>query len=118
MPDSSISAGRPQSWSSYTAFVTALTRVDANFEWLRLFLSHTPAEGSSGGRLIVLQSENGQLKEHTGAIDNLSLPPDFGSTRLIILSYEEVWSIDRELLDHVALSLDVPPFFLLQHFLY
>lgn len=118
MAGSSISEGRTESWSSYTAFVAALARIDAHFEWLRVFLGHAPPEGSYGGRLIVLQSENGQLKEHTSAIDDLNHPPDFGSTRLIILSYEEAWSINRELLDHVALSLNLPPFFLLQHFLY
>ncbi|CAD6572448.1 MAG: hypothetical protein ASARMPRED_005339 [Alectoria sarmentosa] len=118
MAGSSVSEGRTESWSSYTAFLAALARVDAHFEWLRVFLGHAPPQGSYGGRLIVLQSENGQLTEHTSAIEDLNHPPHFGSTRLIILSYEEVWSINRELLDHVTLSLNLPPFLFLQHFLY
>ena len=51
-------------------------------------------------------------------LDELESPPRPGNTRFVVLSYNESWSLDREVLDKIALSLNLPPFFLWQYFQY
>ena len=66
----------------------------------------------------VLETNADVLEDHVCSLDELEFPPERGTTRIVVFSYEEVWSCDREVLDKVALTLNLPPFFLLQHLQY
>ncbi|KAI9875290.1 MAG: hypothetical protein M1830_008655 [Pleopsidium flavum] len=106
------------SWPTYAAYVDALARVDSNFEWLARFFSRSQQGVSTGEQLNILESNNDTLEDHACSLDELESPPRPGSTRIVVLSYNEAWSLDREVLDKVALSLNLPPFFLWQHLQY
>ena len=112
------SAQSESSWPSYTTFVNALTRVDPDFEWLKRFFSQQQQGRSSDGHLNILESHGDTIKDNACSLDDLSLPPEAGSTRIVVLSYGEVWSLNRELLDKVALALNLSPYFLWQHLEY
>lgn len=98
------------SWANYTAFVKTLARVDISFEWLAFFFSQRGQ--SLGGKLNMLESHRDILKEHACSLDDLGIPPKPENTRIVVFSYEEAWGLDRELLDKVALALNLPPYFL------
>ena len=106
------------SWPDYASFVKAVARVDREFQWLDLFFSHGLPKHLSGGQLDIIECHGDVIGSSTCSLDDLHLPPKAGSTRIIVLSYDEVWSLDRELLDKVAFALNLPPYFLLQHLEY
>lgn len=103
---------------NYTTFINAVARVDPNFEWLASFFSHHQQRSSSGGRLKILESSRDIVKDNACSLDNLHIPPKAGSTRIVILSYGEAWSLNRQLLDKVAFALNLSPYFLWQHLEY
>lgn len=105
-------------WATYAAYVDSLARVDPNFEWLARFFSRRQQGQSKGVQLNILESNNDILKDHACSLDKLDSAPGPGHTRIVVLSYVEAWSLDREILDKVALSLNLPPFFLWQHLQY
>lgn len=108
----------PDGFASYNAYVQALSRQFPDFEWLARFFSHRPQVLESKTRVTILDSEDGILKTRRFSLDTLAVPPRPGTTRLVILSYQEVWSIERYLLDAVAMALNLPPYFLSQHLQY
>ena len=46
----------------------------------------------------------------------LSNPANNVSTRIILLSYHDIWKVDRRMLDDIAFALDLDPLFLWCHF--
>lgn len=105
-------------WPTYSAYVDALARVDDNFEWLsRYFAEHRQGD-PKGGHLNILETIDGNIKDHVCSLDELGSPPRPGNTRIVVLSYDQVWSIDREVLDKIAMTLNLPPYFLWQHLSY
>ena len=112
------SAQFESSWPNYRTFVNAVARVDPNFEWLDNFFSQHQQRRSLEGQLNILESDGETIKENACSLDDLNLPPKAGATRIVVLSYKEVWTLDRELLDKLALALNMPPYFLWQHLEY
>ena len=105
-------------WSNYTTFVHAVAQVDPNFEWLDRFLSHHQQGRFLGGQLNIFESCGDTIKDNACSLEDLNLPPKADTTRIVVLSYDEAWSLNRELLDKVALALDLSPYFLWQHLEY
>ena len=105
-------------WTTYTDYVKTLARADPSFAWLAYFFSQTPLSSNSGGQLNVLESHNDTLKEYACPLEDLGISPKAGTTRIVVFSYEEAWGIRREVLDQVALALNLPPYFLWQHLEY
>jgi len=115
---SMASAQSEITWPNYTIFINAVARVDPDFEWLARFLSQHQQRRFSGGQLNILESHGDTIKDNACSLDDLDIPPKVDSTRIVVLSYEEVWSLNRELLDKVALALNLSPYFLWQHLEY
>ena len=112
------SAQFESSWPDYRTFVNAVARVDPNFEWLDNFFSQHQRRLSSEGQLNILESHGETIKDNACSLDDLNFPPKAGTTRIVVLFYKEVWSLDRELLDKLALALNLSPYFLWQHLEY
>lgn len=66
----------------------------------------------------ILESHGDTIKNNVCSLDGLNLTLKAGSTRIVVLSYGEAWSLNRELLDKVALALDLSPYSLWQHLEY
>ena len=112
------SAQSDTSWPDYTTFVNAVARVNPEFKWLARFFSHRPQSEPAGGQLNILESHGDTIEANACSLDDLNVPPKVGNTRIVVLSYGEVWSLNRELLDRVALALNLPPYYLWQHLEY
>lgn len=76
---------------------------------------HTNAPATSEGSLHVLECDEDGIKDQACSFDKFHSPPAAGSTRIVLLSHSNAWNLDRELLDRVALSLNLPPCFVSQH---
>jgi len=63
-----------------------------------------------------MDSENGQMIEKTIPLHSLQVCPSTVKTRIVYIYYGDAWSINRDLLDEIALELNLPPYFLWQHF--
>ena len=114
-----MNTGRSRTpWPTYTSFVNALARVDSNFQWLSHFFSRNRQGDSLGGNLNIIESSTSNIKDHACSLDDLQTPPKLGNTRIVVLSYEESWALDRKVLDKIAISLNLPPFFLWHHLEY
>ncbi|KAL8720338.1 MAG: hypothetical protein Q9181_007925 [Wetmoreana brouardii] len=107
------SAPQENTWPDYKTFVQELAKVDSNFEWLAKFFSDTPLEPA--GDLNILESHDDIVEDHTCSIDDLHIPPNAGTTRIVVLFYEQRWKLDRVMVGKVAFALNLPPYFLLQH---
>ena len=103
---------------SYAGYIHALARINPKFEWLSRFFAHIPPVSTFTDEVSIMTSENGTLTDEVFSEDLLLSSPKPGTTRLVIISYEEIWTIDRDNLDRVAMALNVPPYFLMQHFDY
>ncbi|KAL9586733.1 MAG: hypothetical protein Q9203_003757 [Teloschistes exilis] len=111
-PPDSISP--KENWPNYATFVKALAPIDRNLQWLADFISQD-AGPTSEGSLHVLEYDEDGIKDQAYSFDKLHSPPAAGSTRIVLLSHSNTWNLDRELLDRVALSLNLPPYFVSQH---
>ena len=106
-----------EGFSTYASYIAALSSVDSRFEWLSHFWSHDPKPASPCDTILrVIDNENGLLRERSMPVEKITKCPKSTSVRLVILSYTETWSIDRHVLDKVAMALDLSPYFLWQHF--
>lgn len=103
-------------FSSYTDFVQLLASQQPQYKWLLDFLIHATDGLGQNTKLFVADSENGCLVQKSIQPELLGQCPSSVKTRLVLIHYEEVWSIDRGLVDRVSLALNVPPYFLWQHF--
>ena len=106
------------SWPSYTAFVNALAQVDSGYEWLAAFFSQTSQGRAPGGQCKILESHGDVVERTVKSLDHLNISPPASTTRIVVLSYKEAWSLDRKLLDRVAMALNLSPYFLWQHLEY
>ena len=106
------------SWPDYASYVNALSQVDTDYEWLAKFFSHNQQSHPSEGHLNILESHEDIIEDYACSLDDLHTPPRAGVTRIVILSYKEIWALDRKVLDKVALTLNLSPYFLWQHLEY
>ncbi|KAL9601480.1 MAG: hypothetical protein Q9179_002849 [Wetmoreana sp. 5 TL-2023] len=109
------SAHQENTWPDYATFVKELAKVDSNFKRLADFFSENLPREDLEGDLKILESHDDVIEDQTRSIDDLRIPPKAGTTRIVVLSYEMEWCLDRVMLDKVAFALNLPPFFLLQH---
>lgn len=112
--DSTLPRGN---WPNYTTFVKALAQVDHSYTWLAGFFSVNPDWQTAEGSLNILEINEDGIKDQACSLDGLHTPPIAGNTRIVVLSYYEVDNLNRELLDRVALSLNLPPGFLCRNLL-
>ena len=106
------------SWPDYTTFVNALARDDSAYEWLAAFFADVRRGAAAVGQLNILESREDTLEHSAESLDRLHIPPPRGTTRIVVLSYTEVWSLDRTLLKKIAMNLNLSPYFLRQHLEY
>ena len=74
---------------TYGEYVEALAKVDPQFSWLARFFSHRPQSPASTTEISIVDSEEGILKNQHFSLNELGQSPPSGSTRLVILSYDE-----------------------------
>lgn len=101
--DSEASSG---DFPSYARYIHALAKINPKFEWLSRFFAYTPPVSTLTGEVSIMTSENGTLTDEVFSEDLLLSGPKPGTTRLVIISYEEIWTIDRDVLDRVAMALN------------
>ena len=92
--------------------------MDSSFQWLSRFFSRNRQGNSSEGHLNILECSDDTIKDHACSLDELKDSPGPGSTRIVVFSYRQAWALDREVLDKIAIALNLPPFFLWQHLEY
>lgn len=103
-------------FDSYAEFVESLALRQPQYEWLSRFFSHVPTNLGHKTNIFVADSEDGRLLQKVIQPELLQECPPSVKTRLILIDYEEAWSIDRDILDGVSFALDLPPYYLWQHF--
>ena len=103
---------------SYTEYIKVLAKGDPQFSWLARFFSYRPQNPVSTTELSIVEIENETLVNKSFSLDELAVSPPPGTTRLLILSYDEAWGIKRDILDGFAMALNLEPYFLWQHFAY
>ena len=118
MAPASVSNDYDDGFSTYTEYIKALAQGDPQFSWLASFFSYRPLKPVSTAEISIVDIENGTLKDTPFLLDELAVSPPCGSTRLVILSYDEAWGIERDIHDGLAMTLNLPPYFLWQHFAY
>jgi hypothetical protein len=103
-------------YTSYADFVIHLSKRCPQYEFLSHFFSHNPTSSKNRMNLWIADSEHGELEEKIVQLDLVHNVPSSVKTRLVLIEYTESWNIDRSILDRICLNLDVPPYFLWQHF--
>jgi hypothetical protein len=107
------------SYPSYASYVAAISGIDQNLEWLRCFLLH-PWPTEQPTNLARVQSVDGELHIATpsgeASLQELLGPCLPGAdSGMIFISYPRKWSIDRQVLDAVALKYELSPVHLYRH---
>ncbi|KFY76056.1 hypothetical protein V498_09774 [Pseudogymnoascus sp. VKM F-4517 (FW-2822)] len=113
-PSSILSSSAP--FSNYREYVQILEKLKPEFKWLAHFLCAPTPERASPTNILILDSENGKITERVIPLGSLRECSSNVKTRIVYIYYEEAWSINRDLLDEIAFELNLPPYFLWQHF--
>ncbi len=105
-------------FASYTEFVELLARRQPQYAWLSYFFSHIPDDQGHHTNMFVVDSEDRHLIQKSIAPEQLQQCSSSVQTRLVLIDYKDTWTIGRGLLDWVSFVLDLPPYYLWQHFDY
>ncbi len=106
---------------SYRDYVASLAKDHPEFGWLNLFLAKPGANPSQISVLIADSLNNTmQLENFSSKVsechDALQQRPIEVKTRIILVSYHQTWSIDRDIADSIGLAFDIDPTFFWAHF--
>jgi len=104
---------------SYVQYLAQLEEINRSFYWIHRFFKHHPEKPE--GRVTVLDiNAQGTIQMANGAVatnrDLLENQPPHISMRIVLLSYKDMWSLDRDLLDSVCYAFDLDPVELWAHF--
>jgi len=106
------------SFSSYTDYVATLKESDGQYGWLHTFLSRPgPSPGVTEAFVIDRRSTGLKIwgaRDMHGLSELLNRPSDHKS-RVIIISYPESWSFDRQILEFLAMRYALNPLHLFKH---
>ena len=103
-------------YTTYADFVIQLSKRRPQYKFLSQFFSHRPTSSEKETTLWIIDSEHGGLEEKNVQLGLVHSVSASVKTRLVLIEYSKSWTIDRSILDRICLSLDVPPYFLWQHF--
>ena len=112
------SSGNTERFTSYKDYVNFLAGKNSSYKFLAHVFntdSPDPVFWDKYTKLVILDSEDGQLTERPVSDSSLADCPTGVKTRIVLLSYGNVWSIDRKKLDKFAFDLDLPAFSLWEH---
>ena len=115
MDAATSSSGDNKRFTSYKDYVNFLAEKNYSYRFLAHVFNSTWSLNFGSTKLSILDSEDGQLTKRSVSDDSLADCPTGVKTRIVILSYREVNTIDRKLLDKFAFDLDVPAFSLWEH---
>ena len=114
--------GRVPQYASYLQFVKQCLSVNPEYEWLHRFLAH-PSPETSETQVTIFDAvdrklvERGPFSSCTGDFDDiLASYPARGSFRLINVTYSNVWTVNRSILDKLGMDFDIDPSFFRRHF--
>lgn len=108
-------------FKTYLEYVTTLAKMEPQFEWLFHFLSKEGAEPSETV-LILADSIDNRLhvsnfsSDPSGFQKEVQYRPVDVQTRIVLVCYEQTWSVNRDVVDKVGLAFNVDPTFLWEHF--
>ena len=110
-------------YASYLEFVDACSQVRPEYRWLQTFLRRQDEAPET--QTTIFDVTGGSVTEHgpfsTASTDFCQLlvsrSPDI-KTRLIVVTYNNSWAVDRPLLDLLGLHFNIDPNFLRRHFYY
>ena len=119
--DSSIESRTQPSFKSYLEYVTQLMKIEPQFEWLYQFLSK---EGAQPPETVLILADSIDNRLH---VSNFSSNPSgfqkeiqyraiSVQTRIVLVCYQQTWSVNRDIVDKVGLAFNVDPTFLWEHF--
>jgi hypothetical protein len=101
-------------FKSCREYLSFLHSHDSNFKWLQNFFTYVPSEITS--HAVIIDSVGGKLFQPLVTKGLLRSRPKRVSTRIIVLSYDDIWTLDRDTLDDICYGLDLDPIFLWRHF--
>lgn len=111
-------------YDSYMQFINDCVPIWSEYEWLQRFLAY-PSPDISETQVTIFDAveekleERGQFSSRTQDFDQiLTSGLGTGSFRLIIVTYNQVWRVDRAIIDKLGLQFDVDPSFFRRHFFY
>ncbi len=119
--DTSMEPRTQPSFKSYLEYVTQLVKIEPQFEWLYQFLSKEGAQASETVLILADSIDNRLLvrnfsSDPSGFQKEVQYRPASVQTRIVLVSYEQTWSINRDVVDKVGLAFNVDPTFLWEHF--
>ena len=109
------------SFKSYLEYLTQLVKIEPQFEWLHQFLSKEGAQPSET-ILIIADSIGNRLhvrnfsSDPSGFQTKVQYRPVHVQTRIVLVCYEQTWSVNRDVVDKVGLAFNIDPTFLWEHF--
>jgi hypothetical protein len=121
-----VSSNISQQYNRYYKWISALAKIDKEFEWLKRFLEESsprPCETkvsvveSIGGSLSIRKVKGkGNLSKLLKSNPEAEQASSTGiQTRIIIVTYPETWSIDRAKLVLLVLHFGIDPVHLFNH---
>lgn len=104
---------------SYTDYIASLQEKWPELQWLQGFFTRIPE--APQGTVTVIDATDEQLFQQVFASGNQGVEaalkafsPDV-KTKIVVVSYQEVENLDRQVLDKIGLAYDIDPLFYWHH---
>jgi hypothetical protein len=105
-------------FNTYAEYVRFLCRHDPRFKWLNHFFTTRAASDPTKTHVLVADSENSRFTTTRGleALQHLKNRSPLVKTRLVLVRHDKTMNVDRNIIDAIAYTLDLDPWFLWRHF--
>lgn len=121
MVESSMEPQTHTLFKSYREYIATLVKYERQYQWLHEFLAKQGAQPSDTS-LVFADSIDNEIRitdfssDLSGFEHEVEQRSSDIQTRIVLICYEETWSVDREIVDKVGLAFDIDATFLWEHF--